>query len=69
MTTDCTIEEHYREEEYGRLLMSFLINYASLIGLPIKLYSVSDAVKFYKKLGFKEVKKDNCYSIKTMFHK
>lgn len=69
MVTDCTMENDFKNEGYGTLLMKILFAYASGIGLSIKLYSLRDAVPFYQKLGFKKIPNEDSTILPLMVWK
>ena len=50
--TDINTTRRYRRRGYGSILMHVLMGVAKSKKVPIYLYSLSDAIKFYEKLGF-----------------
>lgn len=50
--TDVDVSCHYRRKGYGTIIMGILMGIAESRHIPIYLYSLRTAVKFYEKLGF-----------------
>lgn len=50
--TDVNVTEEFQKNGYGRLMMKTICAYAKELNLPVTLFSVDDAVSFYKKCGF-----------------
>lgn len=55
--TDVQIDETYQMKGYGRLMLASLQRFAKEKNLPIYLFSVDSAVKFYESCGFQRIKK------------
>lgn len=50
--SDITTTRRYRRKGYGNIMMHILMGVARSKKVPIYLYSLSDVVGFYEKLGF-----------------
>lgn len=57
MVTDVTVSEKYQRKGYGKLLMTTLQRYAQEKMLPIYLFSIESAIKFYKSCDFFQIRK------------
>jgi GNAT superfamily N-acetyltransferase len=55
--TDVQTDEEHQTKGYGRLMMASLQRFAREKNLPIYLFSVESAVKFYKSCGFQHIRK------------
>ena len=49
---DLNTESSYRRCGYSRLLMNVVFGFAEFFDKPVLLYSVTDALPFYEKIGF-----------------
>lgn len=49
----------FQRKGYGRILVNFLKGIAQASNLPIRVFSLSDVIGFYKKCGFKPEAQDS----------
>ena len=53
--TELEVKRKYRRQGYGRFLVRIMQAMAEKMNKPLVLYSLDEAIGFYKKLGFKHI--------------
>jgi N-acetylglutamate synthase-like GNAT family acetyltransferase len=66
MVDTLVIYENHKRKGYGTLLIDFIKGISRMMKRPIIIFSLTEAVEFYEKMGFKkinEVRKNKVYNL------